>query len=393
MKLSSGQITAMISASLCMLSVGMLAASLGPALPDLAARTGYAPASLGGLFTAFFLGALLSVASAGALVDRFSQGRVLLAGGLLAGAGTGLLTVAGSLPAMLAAATLTGLGQGAVDLASNVAVAKRFADRSVTVLNLLNIFFGVGAMVGPALAGFMLRGGGSGLWGLWAGAGIMLLAGLLAAAIPSPAGEASAQTAPAAPLPFRSPLLWNLGFLMLFTVGTQTGLGGWATTYLTGTTHLERTEAAWVTSGYWLASTVGRLLGAGLGTRLAPDRLLGLFLATTALGGMLLVASTGSAALSVTAILIMGFGYGPIFPTMVGLTTSTFREAPGTAGSFVMSLGTVGSMLLPWLQGVLLDGAGPRASVGLIAAGTLCMLGLLRLVRSVQLAPIPDHQG
>lgn len=368
---------------LCFLGVGMLAASFGPALPDLAARSGSPVGELGSIFTAFFLGAFLSISTAGALADRIGQGPVLVGGAVLAALGIAGISLAGGLPAMLAFAALTGVGHGAVDVSNNVMVARLFADRAVAMLNLLNVFFGVGAMAGPALAGIALKQGGTGLAGLWGAAGTILLAAVLVLLLFRPAGATAARQGegPGGSLSLRSPLLWSYGLLMILCVGILNGMGGWSTAYLTETTSLDTGLAAWVTSGFWMASTAGRLLGAGLGTRLSPMGLLRLFLFGAALGGIALVLGTGSAPITVGALLLLGFAFGPVFPTMVGLATRTFPEAPGSAGSFVMSMGTVGGMLLPWVQGLLMAGAGPRASVALIAAGALGMLALQGVAR------------
>ncbi len=374
----------MLAATFSFLAVGMVTASLGPGLPTLAERLGTEPSALGGLFTAFFLGALLSIAAAGHLIDQVGQVPIMLTGAALAGLGVTGLTLTASLPAMLGSALLIGLGQGSMDLSTNVFIARRFAERTVPVLNLLNVFFGVGAMAGPALAGFTMSRWSTGLSGLWLGVGLIILAAAVAALQPEPSTRSRATSLHQSvrpSVPYRSALLWTFGLLMLLNVGVQNGLGGWATTYLNETTTLDSALAALATSGFWMASTVGRMLGATLGTRLAPLRLLGLFLSGTVAGGILLVVGTGSAPLSVTAILLLGLAYGPVFPTMVGLATTSFPATPGFAGSFVMVMGTVGGMIIPWFQGLLMAGSGPRASVVMIAVGTVVMLGLQQIAK------------
>jgi fucose permease len=93
-------------------------------------------------------------------------------------------------------------------------------------------------------------------------------------------------------------------------------------------------------------------------------------------GGTLLAISTGNTPLTIAAVLLLGFCFGPIFPTALAITTATFRRAPATAASVVVAMGSAGGTSLPWLQGVLLERAGPSASVLMVAAGTLAMLGL-----------------
>lgn len=92
--------------------------------------------------------------------------------------------------------------------------------------------------------------------------------------------------------------------------------------------------------------------------------------------GVLLVLSPGNAALTVVAVLLIGFCFGPIFPTALSIVTATFRRAPGTAASVVVAMGSLGGMLLPWIQGALLESRGPSSSVLLVAAGAVAMLAL-----------------
>lgn len=372
----------MLIACLTFLALGLVTAAPGPALPELAERTNSSLTAVGGLYTAIFLGALFSILAAGALSDRFGQVPVLLAGALLTGLGTLAYTFTGSLPAMLALAFMTGMGHGAVDIATNVLIARAYAGRSITALNVLNLFFGVGAMAGPAVAAVTMGMGQTGLSGLWLGGGLMLTAALLVPLLPRLSAGESETPQPAAAsgrLVLRSAMAWATGLMLLLYVGVENGLAGWATTYLTETTTLDSARAAWVTSGFWMALTVGRLAAAALGTRLAPGSLLRLFLTVSVAGGALLVLSTGSAWLSVASVLLLGFSFGPVFPTAVGIITNAFPQAPGTASSLVIAMGSMGGMLLPLLQGAVLEGAGPRASMGLVTAGTLGMLLLLGL--------------
>jgi fucose permease len=129
------------------------------------------------------------------------------------------------------------LGHGTIDVSTNVLIAEVFAARSASVLNLLNVFFGVGAVAGPAIAGLTLRVWGTALPVLWLGAGLMLLQApfvLRLASAPS-AAHHDDLTAPGVALR-RSPLLRVFGGLLLLYVGTETGIGGWTTTYMERTT-------------------------------------------------------------------------------------------------------------------------------------------------------------
>jgi MFS family permease len=70
----------MILTCLCFLALGVAISAIGPALPELAARADSSLESLGGVFSALFLGALVAQLAAGPLSDRLDQRLVLLGG-------------------------------------------------------------------------------------------------------------------------------------------------------------------------------------------------------------------------------------------------------------------------------------------------------------------------
>ena len=381
----------MAASCMCFFALGVINGALGPALPGLAANTSSSLATIGAIFTALFLGGFITQLIAGTLNDRLGQRPVLLLGiGLLA-AGICGIAVSHALPLTLACALIAGLGHGAVGVSTNVLIAEVFAARSASALNLLNVFFGIGAVAGPAITGLTLRVWGSALPALWLGAGLMLAQApfvLRLANAPKSAQHDDPVTSSVAL--FRSPLVWAFGILLLLYVGTETGIGGWTSTYMERTTTIGAAAAALVTSGFWLAMTGGRVAGALLGARVEADVLLRLSLAGALAGAVLLALSTGNAELTVIAVILIGFCFGPIFPTALSIVTSTFRHAAGTAASVVIGLGSLGGMLLPWVQGALLESSGPAASVVLVAAGTLAMLAI-ELGRGPRTRP--GHRG
>ncbi len=379
---------------LVFLSLGLITAALGPMLPDLAKQTGTTLADIGAVFTALFLGALLSQLVSGPLGDRFGMGMVLLGGVVLLVAGSLGITFSQWLPLTLALAFLAGLGHGAVDLGANLLVATLFAEKSVSAVNLLNVFFGIGAFVGPVIASVTLRLWRTALPAMWVSAAMLLLllpflSGLRSTRVP-PAANQPAATASRASL-YRSPLLWILGLLILTYVGTESGLGGWTTTYMTRTTAISMDQAAMVTAGFWLALTAGRMVSAAIGLRVRSLVLLAASLSGAALGGVLLVASLGAPVPSIAAVLLTGFCFGSVYPTVMAITASAFAEEPGKAGSVVAAMGSVGGMLLPWLQGVVLAQVSPLASAGFSLAGAVLMVGLLTGVWALfrRQAPVP----
>lgn len=362
------------------LALGMVIAGLGPSLPDLARNTATSLAALGSVFTALFSGAVVAQICAGPLNDRIGQRPLLLAGALLLGLGMIGVAASRALPLTLACAAIAGLGHGTLVVTAHVLIAGLFTERTAAALNLMNVFFGIGAVAGPTIAGLALERWGTALPALWVAA-VLLLAHLVllpfVAAVPRTAPGDEPAAGPAGTWQvYRSPVLWVLGVFLFMYVGVENGMGGWTATHLERATGLSAARAAMVTSGFWLALTGGRLAGAALGTRVAPETLLSMSLIGAVLGGALLVVSGDVVALAVAAVMILGFSFGPVFPTTVAITTAAFRRASGTATSIVLGVGNGGGIVLPWLQGVLLDRQGPRASALLVLGSAGAMAAI-----------------
>ena len=167
---------------------------------------------------------------------------------------------------------------------------------------------------------------------------------------------------------------------MFLYVGVEMGVGGWTTVYVSRTTALEPRAIAWLVSGYWLALTVGRLLGAAAGARLTSRALAMVSIAGTCIGSLILVGTGGSVGGTIAGTLLLGVSFGPIFPTAVVIGTEIFRSAPSRAVSVIISMSSLGGMVLPALQGVLLERVNPLASIGQIAVACVGMLLLLLVV-------------
>ncbi len=365
--------------------IGLVSAAYGPALPDLADQTGSTLSALGALFTVSFLGTMSAQATSGPVTDRIGQRPVLLAGLLLAALGTLVVVTSHSLWLTLAGGAVFGMGFGALDVGTNVLIAETFASRNVSVLNLLHVFFGVGSVAGPAIASLTLS--------VWDTALPAFVVGIVALLVPVPwilrlsPGPVRAAERPreandttpdagahAARFSYRVPLLWALGLLLLLYVGVESGMGAWTTAYTERSTSFSEEAAALLTSGFWLALTVGRMAGFALGSRYTPFTTLWACLAGMFVGGVMLLIGTGSAVLTVIAVVIIGFWAGPPFPTVIAIVTTTFRSGPGKAASAVVSMASLGAASLPWLQGTILDRAGTTANAAYIAALSALMV-------------------
>ena len=121
---------------------------LGPLLPLLASRWALSDASAGALFTAQFAGQLSSTTLSTVLTARLGEQRTLALGFALVAVG---VAAVGVVPASLGwLAVLTyGLGLGCVLPVTNILVAALAPARAASALSLVNVSWGIGAMVWP----------------------------------------------------------------------------------------------------------------------------------------------------------------------------------------------------------------------------------------------------
>jgi fucose permease len=359
-------------------ALGCFNASVGPLLPEFAARTGSPLAAVGAIFAAISLGGTFTKLVCGPIGDRVGQRVVLIAGLFILILGLAGVVASNSLPLLLACGAVAGIGLNAVDFGGNLLVATAFGQRNTTALNFLHLCFGLGSVLGPAAVGLGLRTGSTGRTAvvLPMVVAIALLPACLALRMPR--SDHSSPSQAAGTSLYRTPLLWIFAaFLGVFT-GVQLGMGGWASTYLTVTAGMPAASAALVTSGYWLALSVGRLIATLLGTRFSPYAILTVDVAGGCLTSFAMLVVMGDQRLTIGAFLLMGLSFGSVYPTVVGLLTATFHSAPGKAASVIMTAGSLASMTMPPLQGVLLTSLSPASTPWF--AITCCLLMAILLV-------------
>src|SRR5262245_42657217 len=219
---------------LAFVALGVCDTILGPTFESLSRRFDM-PLDNAGIFTGIqFVAATCALLITGRLLDRVNARYILGAGGFLIGTGSLLMSAATSLPFAFVAIVLWGCGLGILDVAPNVVVASLAPDNIAASLNLLNFFWGIGAIVGPQTVNFALSQGNFTM--------AYLFAGLFALALVIPFLMASVRIHSQSQKPVHSQriqwivLLPFIAMLLLY-VGVEKGIGGWLFTQLTKVAH------------------------------------------------------------------------------------------------------------------------------------------------------------
>jgi fucose permease len=182
-KAGSGRI--IVAAILAILVYGMISPMLGTLLPGFHLT----PEQSGNVAFAQALGLMISSLFAGPLVDARGKKTALLLGLSLASLALFLLPASGGYQATMALMFLLGLGGGTSVTGANALVGDVNESRRASMLNLLNMFFGVGGLLTPLIMARLVEGNAVVLCYLVAGLTGLTLLVHAATSMPAPSGE------------------------------------------------------------------------------------------------------------------------------------------------------------------------------------------------------------
>jgi FHS family Na+ dependent glucose MFS transporter 1 len=354
-------------------------------LPGLARQTGTQLGQISVLFVARSLGGFAGAILAGRLYDRRS-GHPVLATTL--GAMALALFLIPFIPRLGLLSLLfffLGISEGNLDVGTNTLIVWVHGRRVGPYMNGLHFFFGVGAFVSPIIIAQVLLRSDSVAWGYWILALLALpvLAWYLRLPSPSPAGQLRSGNSSA--VEWRLVALIAL-FLGLY-VGAEVSFGGWIYSYAVALDLASEATAAYLTSAFWGAFTLGRLISIPLAAYLRPRTVLIMDLLGALLSaGVIVIAYRTPLALWIGTIAI-GLTLASIFPTVLSLAE---RRMPitGRVTSWFFVGASLGAMILPWLMGQLFSSLGPQSIMSGISLNLLA--GLLVLGALLWYSPDPD---
>jgi FHS family glucose/mannose:H+ symporter-like MFS transporter len=365
---------------------GLIITFIGTLLPEFRARWGLDDSRAGFFFFTQFSLSLAGVLLSSAVISAKGFKPAITAGVAMMGIGFALLN-APEFPLSLAASAIYGLGYGLSVPGTNLWAGESYGGRRASALSLLNLAWGIGAIVSAPLAKIMIQTSHVTLFLRITGALALVLTFILFRmrfGEPSHA-EASNDIAPASSAAGTGVAAF-LGVLFFVYVGTEVSTSGWSVT------HAQR-AATWIGTNYLLTQSffyAGLLGGRGASAAI----LLRLKEMTVAVGGLLLAAGGGLLFLSAhspaalfAGAFFAGLGCSSLFPIYIAWLSKWFGARARKVGGVMFALGAAGSALMPPLVGVVSRFA-ESLRIGLLVpvAGCAIMLTTVLLLR-------PDKRG
>ena len=394
------------------ISLGLPDSLLGSAWPVMHEMLGV-PVSWAGLVTMIIsAGTIVSSLFSDRLTRKFGAGSVTAVSVLMTAAALFGFSISNEFWMLCLWAVPYGLGAGAVDAALNNYVALHYSSRD---MSWLHCFWGVGTIISPYIMSYSLTGGLGWQQGYRIVSFLQLcLTAVLFLSLPVwkkarlsqqaasremkeaaaketalPEGTAAAEETAAAEsarsltlrqaLRIRGVVMVLIAFFS-YCAMEQTALL-WASSYLVQFRGIDASVAARFASMFCIGITAGRFLSGFVADRFGDKRMIRIGTLVVFAGILLVAVPVKMDQVSLTGLIIIGFGCAPIYPSIIHATPDHFgRENSQAIIGIQMACAYVGTTLMPPLFGVLSSVVG----IGLFS-GYLFLLAVLMLAASERL--------
>lgn len=267
---------------------------------------------------------------AGKLIRRFGTGRVTLYSTLLTVIAMIGISFAPNLVVMMLSAVVMGYGAGAIDTGLNNYVSLHYEARH---MNWLHCFWGLGVTISPMIMSLFL-GGENGSWRNGYRVVALLqfaIAMIVLATLNKWKGESDASENAEANQQIPEKTFGQL--IRMKGVGTSilslgfycSGefiLGTWGATYAVNVFGLSPDVAAMWVSLYYGGIMLGRIVSGFISMKASDNLLIKGGMMVAAVGMIVLALPIGS--LSLAGLLLIGFGFGPVFPSVLHCVPARF---------------------------------------------------------------------
>jgi len=292
----------------------------------------------------------------GFLADRLGRKRAIMLGLLLFAANAFLFIVANSFGVLLALLTLSGVAigifkTGALALIGDISRSTR---EHTATMNMVEGFFGIGSIIGPAIVARLLQDGLAWKWLYVLAGGLCTVLVLIASRVDYPVSTAPAVAPIGTAQILRRPLALAFSLACFLYVALECSIYVWLPTYLLGEAATLSEQAIWAVPAFFLLRALGRFFGAWMLTQWRWTTLLMLF------GGVILVcfiaAVIGGAPVAALSLPLSGLFMSVVYPTLNSKGISCFQKSEhGAVAGVILFFSCLGAGLGPLAMGAASD--------------------------------------
>lgn len=346
------------------IGLGLVSAVLGPTLPALAELTQTSFSQISIIFLLHSLGYFIGSIVGGNLLDRISGHLAMILALCAAVILLAVIPITPFLWLLIGFVFVTGFARGIIDVGGNTLLIWVHGEKVGPFMNVLHLFYGIGAFLAPVIIAQALSISGSVSWGYWAIALLLIPSIIQLSFTPEPSAPDQATSNSG------GSSAGQLVFLMVLFAFCYSSLanifGGWIYSYSLESNLTSETSAAYLTSIFWGAFTLGRVISIPVATRFRPNQILSGDLIGCFISVGLMLFFTESVLVVWIGAAGLGLSVASMFPTVITLAERTLAVSGKVTSRFVVA-SALGGMLPPWIVGQFFDSAGPRSVIWSVA--------------------------
>jgi len=361
---------------------GMIGALLGTILPDLSERFHLTPRQNGTIAAAQAFGLIIASIGVGPLLDTEGKKIGLILGLICVSIALFVLPRSSSFRALLFILFLLGVGGGIIVTGANALVSDVGEAHRAIALNLVNLFFGLGALATPFILANLFAKKWVRLCYTIASLGVVTLAIQIATRMPAPIGAQRFVFSGAGPV-LGKPLLFLLGAFMFLYFTCEIGVWNWLPRHLIAQGIPESRALNILSLGFALGLLIGRVGVSPILIYVPPSTVTLLASVAMAITTFLML-RTSAPLVAFVLVFIAGLSMAPVFPTTIAIVGDAFPRMSGTAIGLVITCGWCGLAVSSRIIGAIAGGDPRRLKNALlvIPASSVLMVVLSFAIRS-----------
>ncbi len=341
------------AACLGMLLFGIAFLSLGTIMSFLTVKYQISGETLGLLSAILPAGILLGSLIFGPLVDKYGYKALLIISSVLLVAAFEIIAFTNSFGFVLFAYFLIGLGGGSLNGGTNALVSVITAEGKGSNLSFLGVFFGIGAMGMPSILGLLSES--MEVAKIIAAVGFFILLPtvyFLVIKFPNPIQQKGTKFSENLKLIKNPVVLILFGFVLFFESGLEGITNNWGASFLEKGKGVDVETSLYALTILNLGLLITRLALGFMLKKIRPFVVQFACLSLILIGAILLLISN-SVAMAYIGVALLGIGFAPGFPVVLGYVGELYAEVTGTAFSIAITIALVGNTLLNYLVGSL----------------------------------------
>ncbi|MFC3096523.1 MFS transporter [Alteraurantiacibacter palmitatis] len=355
--------------------------SVGVVIPEVIREFDLGLTAGGSFQYATMSGIAISAIGLGFLADRLGRKATILIGLSLFALGSALFAAGNDFLFFTTLLFVSGLGigifkSGALALIGDLSSS---TTQHVRTMNLIEGFFGVGAIIGPALVAYLLQVGASWIW-VYLLAAVMcglLIIGTTLARFPAPVQSLERPTRASDAIRLTTdPAARFFSLALMLYVAAEAAIYVWAPTYLAAYEGPWIVLAGFAVSIFFVLRAAGRFLGVWLLGRYSWSFVITICSAAMAL--LFWVAVIGGREVAIFALPMTGLFMSVLYPTINSTGISCFdKRRHGSIAGLLLFFTCVSAVLAPLAMGAAGDLLGDsRFTIVLGAVFATLLVGL-----------------